>query len=330
MIQRFTPDRFFHLSHTPLTLTKSILAAVAVFAAAWSGAADATPTGNTSSNQAAYADSLKTLRSHSTASGQITYREILRSVYGEAFDIDSIIAAKTRWQQANADEFTFISDYGRIDIVTPLEVAAPIRNARLGSTVVGRYEPRLDRIKIADIANDPTVVHEAGHALQRAALLERRIHGTKDILNSELERSMQTGDRLNRAHSRNLARLRYLTAQDEFEIRLQDLNRFYAVVQARRPIATPIEALEALALIGLPIDPKSAEQALANTAWHLTADQLRPTLDRAYARSAELDAAETFEDAFEFVRLHGLIAETNPDLWDEALRKIAFEAPGHL
>ena len=277
-----------------------------------------------------YAARIASLRDAALSTGAIDYRSVLEAAYGGAFDIDSVLAYKRQWREERLPANHTLTDYSTVAESAKVMATRPIRNRQLGSTMVGRYESRDHAIKIASVADDFAIVHEAGHALQRRALTDRSIHRSESIRFTELERQLHTVAAEAGLSEVATRRLRYLAAQDEFEVRLQDLNRFYALVIAPHPILTPYDALEALAGLGLAVEVDDVHAAFEGTDWELTREETRTLLasDRFASRIASYDAY--FDDAYEFSMLQNLASRVDAKLWPRLLRKIVFEAPGHL
>ena len=280
---------------------------------------------------ATFVDHISKIRSLALQRGTITYSEVLCAAYGDERDLDEILAAKAQWRQAqDSDVFTFLTDYDTLSSEASVSEVEPTRNRQLGSTLIGRYEPRSHAIKIAHTAGDFAIIHEAGHALQHAALRDRSIRRSSSVSFTRFERNLssyQDREGVDRFAAR---RLRYLASQDELEVRLQDLNRFHAIVMGRGPIMTPHDTLRALAAIGMKLDPQNAATALDGSHWSASADELAALMDEAAALSLPAGHAPHFDDSYELVMMRGLTRKVDEQLWPNLLRKILFEAPGHL
>ncbi|MDQ8204016.1 hypothetical protein [Pelagicoccus sp. SDUM812003] len=276
---------------------------------------------------AGYRERIEALRKGASERGSIRYTEVLRSIYED--EMDELLAQKLRWQTQHSDAFLFYSDYRSIDEAVALSVFQSKRNPRLGSTLVGRYEANSNTIEIAHDASAFVVIHESGHTLQRQCLIHdphdsRQTHGASAESHQLTSLFQKTA-----SSKRDQLRLRYLAAQEELEVRLQDLNRFYANCTDGRPIASPIEALQALDLLGLKLDQETVHAALQGTDWEQEPGEIETLLaaDSPYSKS-QLKSA--FEDACELLLLQKLVLRHQPEAWTLTLRKLLFEAPGHL
>lgn len=278
----------------------------------------------------AYQKACDKLRSHAVETGHVAYRQVLEAVYGNDALLSQYLESTIKWQKTHQARYTFFSNYVSTDSPIPLTEIAPTRNPKLGSTLIGRYDPRKHTIAVATIANGHAVAHESGHALQQRALLNRRSWRAQseqfDPLLTLWRRLASGRD----PKSLSTQRLRYLSSQDELEIRLQDLNRLHAIAIGKGPIQTPEQALFALAYIKVPLSEAAVHSALEGSAWEMSADELGTLLRQASAAPALPTLETLFEDAYELRRLYRLIQRLEPELWDATLNKILFEAPGQL
>lgn len=278
-----------------------------------------------------YAENCVALGDKAIETQSISYEEVLTSVYGPNFDVESGLASVVEWQKGNREDYTFFADYRKASVPAVLHMMLPKRNAKLGSTLIGKYNPKTDEISVATIANRFVIVHEAGHALQREALLQRRnwyaMSSRFDPL-AALRKRVTAGPKNNKLSAE---RLKYLSSQDELEVRLQDLNRLHAVAFEKGPITTPLEALRTLTYIGIPVTSQAAYVALEGTPWETCLAELDKTVTNGVADSeATRSLAVYFEDAYELNRIYKTINRFEPELWGAVLKKIVFEAPGHL
>lgn len=277
---------------------------------------------------ATYTDKVATLRSEAIRNGSVCYTDVIQTVYAD-FDLQSILAAKSDWRLARGSGSTFLTDYESLAASASVAEVKPVRNPQLGSTMIGRYEPRVHAIKIADTASDFAIVHEAGHALQRRALSDRSIHRSKSVRFTELELNLRSYSKRPGIDPIDAKRLRYLASQDEFEVRLQDLNRFYAITGAGRPIMDPADAIDALARLGLDLEPEIVRWALQGIE-QFDGERIEAILEHAHSEPVSADISRYFDDAYELRMLQKLSQKIDGDLWRNLLRKIILEAPGHI
>lgn len=271
----------------------------------------------------AYRDGAVALREAAVSRGWVSYDEVVALSYGPGGLDPEILQAKADWRSERGGDRRFITTYEGLNKRVKVFAIEPIRNVALNSHFVGLYFPRGNVIKLASTADPFVILHESGHALQRAALKQRRIDASGNAAWSSLAWSAD----LKALDERALGRLRYLTSQDEFEVRLQDLNRFYAVAVAGKPILDERDAAQALLALRLPLEFEELREAMS---------ELGPTLERAEfdAMVARSEAARTatapaFDDARELAMLRQLAIELDASIWPALLQKILVEAPGH-
>jgi hypothetical protein len=167
-------------------------------------------------------------------------------------------------------------------------------------------------------ASPPWVVfHEAGHALQSEAHFPPP--NVADVVTYRAFKSGRIDDASERC-------LRYLANQPEFEISLQDLNRFYAISIQHQPITSPEDSVVALMCLGMPLTYDEVRIAFAGTGQKMELENYR----RLFRTPAGLLGGYAFEDARRLLELRRLAVQADPTLWPPLLRKIIFESPGHL
>ncbi len=278
----------------------------------------------------AYARRAATLRRQAVAAGHLDYLDVEQAAYPAGVITDDVLAAKARWRAmvAARSGFTFLADYSLSNEITHVRPLVAVGDPALQSTLVAQYEATQHVIGIAPGASDFSVFHEAGHSLQRAALSARGTwqgrraasHAPAD----RLEEALHAG----RADDVSVQRLRYLASQDEFEVRLQDLNRFFATCVAGRPILSPSDSVRALAALGVPLETKEVSAVFAAAGQAVSGDEIDRLV--AVAPITATESAQAFEDAHELCLLRRLILRVDPTYWPHVLAKIIFEAPGHL
>ncbi|MDQ8186218.1 hypothetical protein [Pelagicoccus sp. SDUM812002] len=277
-----------------------------------------------------YTEKCHALRDEAAQTGHVCYQQVLGAAYGTSAPLADFLNSTMDWQTKNRAEYSFFADYRNTDLPSALCEVPAERNQKLGSTLIGRYDPRKDAISIASIANGHAVAHESGHALQRKALLQRRDWHAQSARFDPLHALLQTHAAGFTRNSRSARRLRYLSSQDELEVRLQDLNRLHATAFGTGPIFTPLEALRALAFLDLPLSETAVQAALQGSPWELSTSQAAAFLADLSQPHNPGAWADAFEDAYELKRLYRLIKQLDPSLWEPTLKKILFEAPGHL
>lgn len=279
---------------------------------------------------AAYAHRAGQLRHLALAQGQVTYAEVVASAYPAGVITDELLAIKAAWRESlgSRGPFTLLADYHLANTAATVTMLNATADPVLRSTLVAQYESIQHRIGLASAASDFCIYHEAGHALQRAALRARGCgeapwaasHATHDRFDALL----QSG----RADATSVARLRYLASQDEFEVRLQDLNRFFALCVEGRPILSARDSLRALAALGVPVSFDDAHAAFSTGGESLSESDHQAIMGSIPAVPAS--SVDLFEDAQELRLLRRLALRTDPDGWHWILAKIIFEAPGHM
>lgn len=286
------------------------------------------PGASRASTLQAYAARAASLRRKALQTGRLTYREVVEAAYAPGAIDESVLAAKARWRAAAAaPTFEFVTDYADTADSAAVQPLIAMPDARLHSTLVAQYEATANVVGLSPAAADYAVFHEAGHSLQRALLLQgrggaaaRRPHETGSLL----ERPLRAGI----ADATSVQRLNYLCAQDEFEVRLQDLNRFHALLVDGRPILDAHDSLRALVALGMPLDYEDARQAFAAAGRELPREQF--ARDTAIAPVPGTEIAVAFEDARELLMARQLALRVDEAFWHRMLAKIVFEAPGHF
>lgn len=273
----------------------------------------------------AYATRAAALRRQALADGSLSYIDVIDAAYGAGAITEDIFTAKARWR-AHLSGLVFVSDYARVLEHARVGSLVPVADARLQSTLVAQYESISDRITLAPIASDFAVFHECGHALQRATL---RVRGTADSRRPDLPDVLLAREsRHPTLQPTEMSRLEYLCSQVELEVRLQDLNRFQALLTGR-PIMTPLDAVHAITALGIPLSYEETRDAMAVAGESLGAEQFAAAVHA----DRRLDAgrvAIAFEDARELRIVRRLALRLDPACWAPLLAKILFEAPGHL
>ena len=273
----------------------------------------------------AYAERAGQLRRQAIATGAVSYLDVLNAAYGPGAISREVFQAKAEWRGNRAAGLVFATDYsGLLDRAT-VGLLTPVADPALRSTLVAQYESLAHRIGIAPLASDFAIFHEAGHALQRATL---RTRGSADSRRSPFQDALH-GREHSTLDTTALRRLEYLCSQVELEVRLQDLNRFHALITGGRPILEPRESVGAMMALGIPLAYEEVRDAFLVAGEALSVDEFAAIA----ARPAPLDAgrlAIAFEDARELRIIRRLAMRLDAACWTPLLAKILFEAPGHL
>jgi len=256
----------------------------------------------------------------------IAYRDVVDVAYGTGTIDAGLLARKAGWRRRQANEFTFLTDYSLIRMVTPVRKVNAVRDDATGETMHGIYAQPENVILVS--GSNPTVLfHETGHVLQRGI-----VSPAPGMTNPEAPNTLDGSPEIygafeaGRIGDDEERRLTYLASQKEFEMLLQDLNRMHAVFLGGEPIMTPKDAVRALHLIGLTQDREQVSAVVAGTEWSRVSDEV----DQLPYLALAPDAPKIFPDAARVVELHTLAQQANPALWQRIYRKILFEAPGHL
>ncbi|BET67865.1 hypothetical protein ASA1KI_27830 [Opitutales bacterium ASA1] len=273
----------------------------------------------------AYAERMELLRAGVEATGRVSYADVVAAAYAPGMLTAELSAMKLSARSV-AEEGRGFGDYERRNVQVSVDFLEFIPGRTPGSRFWGQYNYVLHRMQVDRTAHTNVIVHESGHILQRDALLERRAQARKAGARPEAR------DRLGEAAKEGLItatrseRLRYLVREDEFEVRLQDLNRFFAVCVAGRPIATAQDALDALMALGIEPTEDELKEALALAGERAVAVARGAEAPRAW----EAAARELFDDAYELVEVFRWSRRAGKGLWPEQLARILREAPLHF
>ncbi len=265
------------------------------------------------------------LRDGALQTGSVSYIDVVDAAYGPGTISPEVLAAKEQWRRSHGAAFEYVTDYSALLDEAAVTTLTALPDPNLQSTLVAQYESLSHTIGLAPVAADFAIFHEAGHALQRAAL---RARGTAQSRRSELPEFLLLHEARHRAvDPTTLRRLEYLCSQVELEVRLQDLNRFHAFLTGS-PIMNASEALHALAALGVPLMYEETRDAFALAGHDLSPEE--------FARCTQVQRPEAgrvavaFEDARELRLVRTLTRRVDPSCWTGLLAKLIFEAPGHL
>lgn len=272
----------------------------------------------------------RALKEKAVLRGQVNYLQVLESSYGMAWVDQDLLDYKQAWRQrAEGLGAIFVSDYTICDQPATVVYSTNIKDSRDDSMLVAEYEATLNQIELSSAADSSALLHEAGHALQQEAICSARSSlkpppGVNRLIDQSLRSIKNEPDR----EKAKVDYLKYLLNQEELEVRLQDLNRFYAVISGQT-VMNACDAVLALSALGMEIDVFQLSPWLNGSGLGLLTNQ-----DLAKISSSKPEVSSTlrraFEDAFELMTIRRLADELVPDLWPKLLQKIALEAPGHL
>lgn len=296
---------------------------------AWKAADAATAALRDAADASAYLQRAGQVRDAAVRDGRVTYRQVLAAAYAPGVVTPELLRQKADYRARFAGEFIFFADYSAVTEAAVVAEIDAIPNPAMGSSLIGRYDSHTNRIDLARTAGALAVYHEAGHLVQRKSLPVQHAHRADDhsllLRESPVFAQALTAAKMD---ERSQERLHYLSSQDEFEVRLQDLNRFFAARVAGHPISSPADSVRALAALGMPLDRAEIQTAFSNTGQALAAEDFDRLV--AVARVPIEIVREEFDDAHELLILRNLAVRADRSLWQVVLRKIVFEAPGHL
>ncbi|MDQ8185831.1 hypothetical protein [Pelagicoccus sp. SDUM812002] len=238
---------------------------------------------------------------------------------------EELWAAKQAWREEMSGlGFVFRSDYGTWENRVSLESVEMAPGSRGHGELLAEYEALSNRIRLSPAALGTTLLHEAGHSLQRKAICgDARGSRPREWIVSKIP-----SEGLGGTSTRLIEQYRYLSSQDEFEVRLQDLNRAFASLLGRGPILDELDTLRALAVIGVPLEREEVRKAFDSVG----RDFRERTFDVFTSTSVSqvTEELEAFPDARDLVVLRRLALKIEASAWPRLLAKILFEAPGHL
>ncbi|MGH8016746.1 MAG: hypothetical protein ACREIA_00380 [Opitutaceae bacterium] len=269
----------------------------------------------------AYAKRLAELKRAAVESGRVSYAQVVAASYPAGVLTPDAIMRKRRLY--HEEEPVLFTDYSRIHVSVPFTEKAYIAGRAPGSRLWGQYNFGSDRMYVDQAAHASVIIHEAGHVLQRKELINRRRNGESVLDDTDAERVEEAAKQGVISASRS-ARIRYLVRQDEMDVRLQDLNRFFANVVSDRPILSHQDALDALYALGAA--PTVAE---VRTACELAG--IRDAEPHGIPRmivDARIDTL--FDDAAELRELCYWSKRAGGELWPDILARILKQAPHHF
>lgn len=262
--------------------------------------------------------------------GSISYQQAIVCAYENSIT-QQILEIKSNWRiEASKRGGQFVSDYENRNIAAQVCRAPVIRDKQTKSSIVARYQALDNQIHISNQAGSLAIIHEAGHTLQRESIDspgKRPIPNYFPELSSFQDISRNNLKQVAGVDAKKFDRLSYLLNQEEFEVRLQDLNRFHFIIYGH-PITNLSQALQALLSLEIPMTYEEIENILQELDFHLSKAEFTRIKD--VARSIRLEKQDAFEDAYELADIRRLALELFPPIWPKVLRKIILESPGHL
>lgn len=241
----------------------------------------------------------------------ISYLDVIATAYAEAqFDLESVLLAKKAYRdRATKLGHDFFCNYAAIHIRVPIvfrSFVSPLGGSTTGPAEYISYSFAKKRLLIERIVDRTALMQASGISL--AAYPSPQA----------LERIKQIGA------SKKVFDFR---KQVNFELQLQDLNRLYALY-AGRPIMNPVDALEALCMLGE--RPKVAEVAeiLQSHNYHVSPATLAAVIRTTKQREATLPKATDLVGANIATSLGqpGAFYDSSPI----NLRRSPFQAAGQL
>lgn len=265
-----------------------------------------------------YRERLSALRSRATTSGRITYAEVILAAYGEGVIDRRVLALKSHYRRRLPAPHRFVTDYRNLEKVSMVSEGRRVFDPLTKGQVEGMYDDHESRVILTRGGGDSTLPHEVAHGLQSG-----RTSAMDGFGDRRTYRAMKAG-RLTDSEERVL---RYITMSGEFEIALQDLNRFHALATGKGPIMDELGSIAALARFvpGLEIDEVSAAFALERRkiARNEIAQALRTI-------PVGIPTTSLFRDARRFRWMRERALRVDRDYWIALLNRAIFEAPGHL
>lgn len=265
----------------------------------------------------------------------ISYLDVLTSAYGRsAFDLQQALLAKKSYRDALAGKgHDFFCNYGAINVQVPIV----FRQASSGMIGIDKGGPQ--QYVYYSFEKQRIVIHPQ---LYRTALMHAAGVSLCGYPSPEsLERIKFIG-----AKKEDFAFRR----QVNVEVQLQDLNRLYALYSGR-PIMTPLDAVEALCMLGERPSVEQIEGVFARNGYKAGRETIAHLVQKTKERFTVVDdfselglsglaeqGPEAFRGASRLLvgfRHHGdLVVEGLRQLGGKEylalLEKILIEAPGHI
>ena len=268
---------------------------------------------------------------------KIRYSDVIANSYDTSkFNLTTILVAKKKYRDAVAKEgHTFFCNYAAFDKEIPVyfEMYDEMRGHTTNGGGMGGsfYFFKKKKIQIRQGGDKTKIYHAAGAAL------------SSFIAPENLDRIKEMGKKKQDAD---------FVRQVNFEVRLQDLNRFYGATHNGCPIMNPIEAVIAIVSMGEPLKrdmvqkilernhiaykPEALDKALATPRTHDAGNSddgfgettftvarrlIKGMTAGEYADENGSAGSRTVEDGLELLR---------GKEYEAYLERILIEAPGHI
>jgi hypothetical protein len=179
------------------------------------------------------------------AEKKVRYSTVILSSYDTSkFDLVEALVAKKKYRETTAKDHRFFCNYAAINMDVPVyfEMYDEARTV-LGAhgTSGSMYLFKKKKIQIQRGGDKTKIYHAAGAALsgfiapENKPIIKELGKNKKDVV---------------------------FVRQVNFEVRLQDLNRFHAMLTEGRPIMTPLDAVRAIVSMGETLKKEMVEQIL--------------------------------------------------------------------
>lgn len=177
---------------------------------------------------------------------KIRYSQVIASSYDTSrFDLVTTLLAKKKYRETVAKGHTFFCNYAAWDMDIPVyfEMYDEMRGKTSNGTGVGGsfYFFKKKKIQVRQGGDKTKIYHAAGAALSGF------------IAPENLPVIQEMGKKKKDAE---------FVREINFEVRLQDLNRFYAATHDGCPITNPLEAASAIISMGEPLKRDIVQQIL--------------------------------------------------------------------
>jgi hypothetical protein len=284
----------------------------------------------------AYDTNAAALWSQSEKDRKICYAEVILAAYDlKRFDLAKTLKAKKQYRETEAKDRTFLSNYEAILIPVPIQYQA---YKGLGSAL----EPSFSGLKTPTLTDGATVGYSFKHRLILGDKYEQRPMYPQLMVASGMSLAAYKPSAIAAARISAIRfQLSYGKRQQMFnqfcedaimEARLQDLNRFYGV-QKGHPIMTPLEALEALVLLGEKPSITAIERIFTRNNFACE----KAVIENPFASTKGIKDskfAEEFDGKFSaLLQAHRLVEQlqqVDGTEYEKTLAKVLIEAPGHI
>jgi len=271
------------------------------------------------------------------AAKRIRYATVILSSYDTSkFDLVETLVAKKTYRETVARGHTFFCNYAAINMDVPVyfEMYDETRGIQQASGGLGgsMYLFKKKKIQVRIGGDKTKIYHAAGAALSGFIAPEY-----KNVI-QEIGKKKKDAE---------------FVKQVNFEIRLQDLNRFHALLTMGYPIKTPVDAVRAIVSLGERLKKPMVEQILARNRINYEPEALEKALASPKFNDGGEDNSEdgsgvsptTFTVAKRLVAgfwgaeggFGGSRVPIEPGLetlsgkaYEDYLERILIEAPGHI